>query len=41
MVQEKTELNDLGIRADRKAPLDAFLERRDAQKSQNKNIHLE
>ncbi|NIW44353.1 MAG: CBS domain-containing protein, partial [Gammaproteobacteria bacterium] len=41
MVNEMTELKDLGIRADRKAPLDAFFERRDAQKTQAKNLHLE
>ncbi len=33
------EIKDLGIRAERTAPLDAFFERREATK--NKNIHLE
>ena len=41
MIEEVSELKDLGIRANRKAPLDAFIERREAQKTQNKNTHLE
>ena len=41
MIDEVTELEDLGIRANRKAPLDAFIERREAQKTQTKNTHLE
>jgi len=41
MIEEVTELEDLGIRANRKAPLDAFIERREAQKTQKKNIHLD
>jgi len=41
MMEEVTELEDLGIRANRKAPLDAFIERREAQKTQNKNTHLD
>jgi len=35
------EIKDLGIRAERKAPLDAFIDRRDAQKNKNNNIHLD
>ena len=41
MMDEVSELEDLGIRANRKAPLDAFIERREAQKTQTKNTHLE
>jgi len=41
MIEEVSELEDLGIRANRKAPLDAFFERREAQKTQKKNIHLD
>ncbi len=35
------ELKDLGIKAERKAPLDLFIERREQQKKQNLNIHLD
>jgi predicted transcriptional regulator len=34
--QEDEELNDLGIYADRKSPVEAFLERRNAARRQNK-----
>lgn len=40
-MREIEEIEDLGIKAKRQAPLDAFFERRDALKAQNKNIHLE
>ncbi|MEN8242645.1 MAG: CBS domain-containing protein [Chloroflexota bacterium] len=33
--------NDLGIRAERKAPLEMFYERRDKQREQNQNSHLD
>jgi CBS domain-containing protein len=39
--QDEEEIKDLGIRAERTAPLDAFFERREALKAQHKNIHLE
>jgi CBS domain-containing protein len=41
IINDEEEIKDLGIRAERTAPLDAFFERRDALKTQNKNIHLE
>jgi len=41
MVDSAEEIKDLGIRAERKSPLDTFLEKRDAQRNQQKNIHLE
>ncbi|MEJ2758440.1 MAG: CBS domain-containing protein [Anaerolineales bacterium] len=40
-MREIEEIEDLGIKAKRQAPLDAFIERRDALKAQNKNIHLD
>lgn len=40
-MKEIEEIEDLGIKAKRQAPLDAFFERRDALKAQNKNIHLD
>ena len=41
ITEDAEEIKDLGIRAERKAPLDAFIDRRDAQKNQNKNLHLD
>jgi predicted transcriptional regulator len=38
---EVGEIDDLGIRAKRTAPLDTFVERRDALKAQNKNMHID
>jgi predicted transcriptional regulator len=38
---EEEEIKDLGIRAERKSPMDIFIERRDAQRKLNKNTHLE
>lgn len=40
-MQEIEEIEDLGIKAKRQSPLDAFFERRDALKAQNQNIHLD
>ncbi len=40
-MKEIEEIEDLGIKAKRQAPLDAFFERRDALKAQNKNTHLD
>lgn len=38
---EEHEINDLGIRAERKSPMEIFIERRDAQRKMNQNTHLE
>lgn len=35
------ELSDLGIKANRKAPLDAFIERRDAARKRNRSLYEE
>lgn len=41
MIDDEVEIKDLGIHAERKAPLDTFFEKRDALKVQNINLHLE
>jgi CBS domain-containing protein len=41
ITEDAEEIKDLGIHAERIAPLDAFIDRRDAQKNKNKNLHLE
>lgn len=40
-MQDTGEIEDLGIRAKRTPPLEAFIERRESAKSQNKNTHLD
>jgi len=42
LIAEKVEaIKDLGIRAERQAPLDTFMEKRDELKARANNIHLE
>jgi predicted transcriptional regulator len=40
-MEQPEDIKDLGIRAERKAPLDLFYERRDQLRKQNQNTHLD
>jgi len=38
--EKEEDIKNLGIRAERKSPIDTFMERRDAAKNQNSNTHI-